>query len=60
MKHPFRTKQVAEVFIERVVREHGIPKSIVADCNKIFLSSFWKEIFAAMGTSLKRSTTYPQ
>lgn len=49
MKHPFTAKKGAEVFIERVVSKHGIPKSIVTDCDKIFLSSFWKELFAAMG-----------
>lgn len=31
LKHPFTAKQVAEVFIERVVGEHGIMKSIITD-----------------------------
>ena len=58
MKHPFTAKLVAEVFIDRVVSRHGIPKSIISDRDKIFISNFWKELFATMGTILKRSTTF--
>ena len=58
MRHPFNARQVAEVFIDRVVSRHGIPKSIISDRDKIFISNFWKEIFASMGTLLKRSTAF--
>ena len=58
LKHPFSAKQVAVLFIDRVVSKHGIPKSLISDRGKIFLSNFWKELFAAMGTILKRSTTF--
>ena len=40
LKHPFFAKQVAGVFIDRVVRKHGIPKSIISDRDKVFLSNF--------------------
>ncbi|TYK15102.1 Retrotransposable element Tf2 [Cucumis melo var. makuwa] len=49
---------VAEVFIDRVVGKHGIPKSIISDRDKIFLSNFWRELFAMMGFILKRSTIF--
>ncbi|KAA0065996.1 Transposon Ty3-G Gag-Pol polyprotein [Cucumis melo var. makuwa] len=48
MKHPFSAKQVAIEFIDKIVRRHGIPKSIISDRDKIFLSNFWKELFYAM------------
>ncbi|TYK15071.1 Ty3/gypsy retrotransposon protein [Cucumis melo var. makuwa] len=58
MKHPFSAKQVAMEFIDKIVRRHGIPKSIISDRDKIFVSNFWKELFYAMNTILKRSTAF--
>ncbi|TYK07870.1 retrotransposon protein, putative, unclassified [Cucumis melo var. makuwa] len=58
LKHSFSAKQVAAVFIDKIVRRHGIPKSIITDRDKIFLINFWKELFATVGTILKRSTTF--
>ncbi|KAL4018114.1 hypothetical protein IC575_021704 [Cucumis melo] len=58
LKHPFSAKQVALTFIDKIVRRHGIPNSIISDRDKIFLSNFWRELFASMGTLLKRSTAF--
>lgn len=40
LKHPCTAKQVADVFNDWVVSKHGIPKLIITDHDKIFLSSF--------------------
>ena len=37
----FTTQQVAEVFLQNVVKLHGIPTSIVSDRDKTFTSSLW-------------------
>ncbi|KAA0041917.1 Transposon Tf2-9 polyprotein [Cucumis melo var. makuwa] len=58
LKHPFLTKQVAAEFIDKVVRRHGIPKSIISDRDKSFLSNFWKELLYTMDAILKWSTTF--
>nr|GEU47565.1 gamma-tubulin complex component 4 homolog [Tanacetum cinerariifolium] len=49
---------VAVEFIRGIVRLHGIPKSIVSDRDRVFISHFWKELFKYQGTQLKRSTAY--
>lgn len=49
---------VAEYFIKQVVWLHDIPKTIVLDRDKIFLSKLWKEIFKQSRMTLKMSTVY--
>ncbi|KAA0041350.1 retrotransposon protein, putative, unclassified [Cucumis melo var. makuwa] len=58
LKHSFAAKQVAEKFVEEIISKHGIPNSIVIDRDKMFLSHFWKKLFAAMEMSLKRSMVF--
>ncbi|KAJ9535931.1 hypothetical protein OSB04_un000899 [Centaurea solstitialis] len=58
LKHPYTATSVASVFIREVVRLHGIPKSIVSDRDKVFVSNFWRELFKYQGMLLKRSTAY--
>ncbi|GJW86965.1 ty3-gypsy retrotransposon protein [Tanacetum coccineum] len=54
----FNASKVVEIFIDMVVKHHGIPKMIVSDRDPIFVSKFWKELFEASGTNLKHSTAY--
>ena len=58
LTHPFTAKEVAKVFIKEVVRLHGFPASITSDRDRVFLSSFWSELFKLFGTQLKYSSTY--
>lgn len=54
----YSTSSVAEYFIKQIIRLHRIPKTIISDRDKIFLSKFWKEIFSQSDTTLKISTAY--
>jgi hypothetical protein len=58
LKHPFTAPQVAQVFLDGVVKLHGMPKSIVSDRDRIFVSSFWRELFKLCNTTLLTSTAY--
>ena len=58
LKHLFTAQTVVAVFVRDVVKFHGIPRSIISDCDKVFLSRFWTEIFWLQGTSLCHSTAY--
>ncbi|KAL5779038.1 hypothetical protein ACOSQ2_009775 [Xanthoceras sorbifolium] len=44
--------------MNQIVKLHGIPKSIVSDRDKVFVSSFWKSLFQLQGTSLNMSSNY--
>lgn len=44
--------KVAEVFLDRVYRLHGLPLSLVSDHDPIFTSSFWKELCNRTGIKL--------
>ena len=58
LRHPFTAPQVAKVFMNNVVKLHGIPLSIVSDRDKVFTSSFWRELFKLLDTQLLLSTAY--
>ena len=58
LTHPFTTKTVAEKFINRVVKLHAMPKSILSNRDPIFVSKFWQEFFTLSGTHLKMSSAY--
>jgi len=38
--------------------ENGLPFNIVSDCDKLFVSKFWKALHKLMGVSLKMSSAY--
>jgi hypothetical protein len=58
LKHPYTASSVAKLFLDSVVRLHGVPLSIISDRDKIFTSLFWKELIKAVGTKLNYTTAY--
>lgn len=50
--------QLATLYIQEIVRLHGVPVSITSDRDTRFTSRFWKSFQKALGTWLSFSTTY--
>lgn len=56
--HLFLAQQVAQLFLDNVYRLHGLPTHIISDCDRIFTSTFWCELFRIAQTSLSMSSAY--
>lgn len=54
----FTAFKVANLFLNIVCKLHGFPRNIISDCDLIFISSFWRELFRLSGTTLRMSTAY--
>lgn len=58
VKHPYTAASIAQLFMDNIVRLHGMPQSIVTDRDTIFVSSFWRELFKLYKVNLSLSTVY--
>ena len=47
LKATFNSKIVEDAFIANIVKMHGFPKTIVSDRDRVFISSFWQQLFKA-------------
>ncbi|PNX73284.1 retrotransposon-related protein, partial [Trifolium pratense] len=50
--------KLAEIYVDQIVRLHGIPSSIVSDRDPRFTSRFWESLQEAVGTKLRMSSAY--
>ena len=48
----------ARLFVDSVVRAHGLPRVIVSDRDPRFTSHFWREVHRVMGTNLAMSSGF--
>ncbi|KAJ9544902.1 hypothetical protein OSB04_024609 [Centaurea solstitialis] len=58
MRETLPMDKLAKLYIDEVVRRHGVPLSIVSDTDSRFTSKFWDGLQAGLGTKLKLSTAY--
>ena len=49
---------IARIFMDAVVRLHGLPRVIVSDRDTKFTSNFWREVCKVMGTILAMSSGF--
>ena len=54
----FKLEEFCRLYIQVIVRLHGVPVSIVSDRDPRFTTHFWKSFQKAMGTQLMMSTAF--
>jgi len=50
--------QIVRIYLDEIVRLHGVPASIVSDRDSRFTSYFWQAFQKALGTRMNMSTAY--
>ncbi|XP_019160031.1 PREDICTED: uncharacterized protein LOC109156634 [Ipomoea nil] len=58
LAHPYTAEMVVEMFMENIYKLHGVPKDIVNDRDRVFVSKFWREVFKKMQVNLSMSSSY--
>ncbi|GBG87066.1 hypothetical protein CBR_g44522 [Chara braunii] len=51
-------REVADIVFDRVVRDHGLPQSIISDRDPRFTSTFWRRLHEVYGSQLRFSSSY--
>ena len=54
----YRVRKYAEIYLDRIVCLHGVPKTIISDRGTQFIARFWEQLQEALGTKLIRSSAY--
>jgi hypothetical protein len=54
----YNSKDYASLYIEHIVRLHGVPKTIISDRGSLFVSRFWEQLHKSLGTKIIRSSAY--
>ena len=58
MKKKQSVESLAHLYIESIIRLHGVPKSIILDRDPRFTSRLWQGLQNAFGSQLKLSLAY--
>jgi hypothetical protein len=51
-----KTKKYAEIYVDQIVRLHGIPRNIVSDRGALFVARYWEQLQKSLGTTVIRSS----
>ena len=58
IKTTYNASQYAKLYVDEIVRLHGVPVSIILDHGPQFTSHFWKAFQKALGTRLDLSMAF--
>jgi hypothetical protein len=53
-----KAQKYAEMYIDRIMCLHGLPRTIVSDRGAQFVARFWEQLQESLGTKLIRSLAY--
>jgi transposase InsO family protein len=53
-----RAERYAEIYIDQIVRLHGIPRTIISNRGTQFVALFWEQLQKSLGTIVIRSSAY--
>jgi hypothetical protein len=54
----YDARDYASLYIEHIVRLHGVPKTIISDRGSLFVARFWEQLHKSFGTKIIRSSAY--
>ena len=54
----YNAKKYAEIYLDRIVCLHGIPKTIISDRGAQFIARFWEQMQESLDTKQIRSSAY--
>nr|GFB39391.1 putative reverse transcriptase domain-containing protein [Tanacetum cinerariifolium] len=58
IREDYKTEKLARIYINEIVARHGVPMSIISDCDGQFVSHLWQALQEVLGTKLHMSTAY--
>ena len=58
VKETYGGPKLAELYMERIVCQHGVSKKIVSDRGTQFTSHFWQKVHDSLGTKLNFSSAF--
>ncbi|GJX68733.1 putative reverse transcriptase domain-containing protein [Tanacetum coccineum] len=58
IREDYKTEKLTRIYINDIVARHGVPVSIISDCDGRFASHLWQALQKVLGTRLDISTDY--
>jgi hypothetical protein len=58
LSHPYTAISIAQLYFSNIYKLHGLPQILISDRDRIFTSSFWKELFTFSQTTLNMSSSH--
>jgi hypothetical protein len=54
----YTANKYAKIYLDQIIRLHGVPKTIISDRGAQFIARFWEQLQSSLGTKLIRSSAY--